>query len=299
MAKYIFLLPILLISLVACSNKKKYQDEIKQLEESLSQEVVSEKARELQAAYLSYVDEFPEDTLINSRYLYRSAGLSYRMREVSEALSAIHQALDHYYPSDNTPNNALLLAQIYQADLRKEQVAYTILQGMELSFPGTSEQAKLELPDQLPEVFERLDALRKQIFDERTFAIDFPLANDYITSIEEFARVAPRHPQSPELLFKAAEIARSIQTYQKAIELFDWLENRYVGHEREAQALFLKAFTLDDGLRDYDAARLAYQEFIEKYPNDAFADDARFSLKNLGKNVEDLINEFEQQKVEE
>lgn len=299
MGKYIFFLLSLSICLSACSPQKQYQQEIEQLEESLSQEVDADKASELQAAYLAYVERFPKDTLLNGRYLYRSAGLSYRMQDTPAALSAIHRALENYYASDNTLNNALLLATLYRDELQKNRVAYTILQGIKLAFAEAADEKDLNLPSNIPGVFARLDTLRRQIFDESTYAINFPVANDYITAVEEFARVAPEHPQTPELLFKAAEIARSIQTYQKAIDLFDWLEDRYPGHQREAQALFLKAFTLDDGMKDYESAKRAYEIFIEQYPDDPFADDARFSLKNLGKDVEELINEFEQREADQ
>lgn len=286
---------LVLISISACQQKKQYQKTINQLEEELSEESNGEKARELQTAYLNYVEQFPEDTMLNSRYLYRLAGLSYRLQELPTALNAAHQALEEYYTADNTPNNALLLARLYQDELRKPAVAYTIVQALQLGFSGAEVTAGFVLPSNLPDVFNRLDTLRSNIFNESTYAINFPLANDYITSIEEFSRVAPLHPQAPDLLFKAAEIARSIQTYQKAIDLFDWLESRYPGHARESQALFLRAFTLDDGLQDYEAAKTAYEKFIEKYPDDPFADDAHFSLDNLGKDVEELINEFEAQ----
>lgn len=286
---------LVLVSCSACQPKKQYQETIKQLEEDLSAESSGEKASALQAAYLDYVEQFPEDTMLNSRYLYRLAGLSYRLQDIPTALSATHQALEDYYPAENTPNNAILLARLYQDELRKPALAYTIVQALELSFADAQVIKDFVLPANLPDVFSRLDTLRSNIFNESTYAINFPLANDYITSVEEFSRVAPQHSRTPELLFKAAEIARSIQTYQKAIDLFNWLETRHPGHEREAQALFLKAFTLDDGLRAYEAAKLAYEQFIEKYPNDPFADDARFSLDNLGKDVEELINQFEAQ----
>jgi TolA-binding protein len=129
--------------------------------------------------------------------------------------------------------------------------------------------------------------------------VNFPLANDYVISIEEFSRVAPRHPQTPDLLLKAAEMARGIKTYQKAIELFDRLISNYPGHPKGPQALFMKAFTLDDGLQDIEAARSAYMLFLEKYPNDDFADDARFSLDNLGKDINELIDQFETEAIDQ
>ena len=62
--------------------------------------------------------------------------------------------------------------------------------------------------------------------------------------------------------------------------------------------MFLIAFTLDDGLKQFDEAKIAYEAFIGKYPNDPFADDAQFSLNNLGKDINELIDQFSEEAQE-
>ena len=57
--------------------------------------------------------------------------------------------------------------------------------------------------------------------------------------------------------------------------------------------MFLKAFILEDNLKNIDAAEQAYQSFIDKYPNHHFADDAQFSLNNLGKTDAEIQQELE------
>lgn len=290
MVRTLSLLLMLTFGLFSCSQQNTLQQKIAKLEDQLEKEEQPEIADELRNAYESYVKDYPNDTLMNGRYLYRSAALAYRMQDYSKAIEDIHVALENYHSSDNTLNNATFLGDLYQKDLRKTEVANTIWQAIALTFPEGNPQ----LPNNIPNVYARLDTMRNQIFDDGSFSINFQLANDYLLSVEEFVRVAPQDPKSSTLLYNAAEIARSIQIYQKAIELFDWLEAKYPGHEKEAQAMFLKAFTLDDGLKDYEGARKAYEAFIEKYPDNPFADDARYSIDNLGKDVNELINEFEQ-----
>ena len=293
--RYLLLILILSGSLFSCSQKKSFQQKISKLETQIEANEDSERATELKDTYLSYVTSFPGDTVLNNRYLYRAAGLAYRMQDYSGAIDYIHQSLEDYPNGDNSLNNALFLANLYQKDLRKPQVAYTILQAIELAFPNGLENSDQSLPGNIDNVFTRLDTMRNQIFDEASYSINFQLANDYLLAIEEFVRVAPQQSEAPTLLYNAAEIARSIQTYNKALELFNWLEAEYEGHTKEAQAMFLKAFTLDDGLKQYDEARKAYEDFIEKYPDNPFADDARFSIQNLGKDVNELIDGFEEE----
>ena len=55
----------------------------------------------------------------------------------------------------------------------------------------------------------------------------------------------------------------------------------------------------ENNLGDLNAAKSIYEQFLEKYPDDEFADDAAVSIKNLGKTPEELIKEFEEQAKEE
>jgi inosine/xanthosine triphosphate pyrophosphatase family protein len=40
---------------------------------------------------------------------------------------------------------------------------------------------------------------------------------------------------------------------------------------------------------------MIYELFLQKYPDNDFADDARISIENLGKTPEELIKQFEEQ----
>ena len=55
------------------------------------------------------------------------------------------------------------------------------------------------------------------------------------------------------------------------------------------------AFTLDNDLQRHEEAKELYESFLEKYPDDDFADDTQFLLQNLGKTDEEIIQSFEGQ----
>lgn len=59
--------------------------------------------------------------------------------------------------------------------------------------------------------------------------------------------------------------------------------------------MFLKAFVLENQAQKYDQAKEVYEEFILLYPGHVMADDARYSIENMGKTPEELIEEFERQ----
>lgn len=108
-----------------------------------------------------------------------------------------------------------------------------------------------------------------------------------------FAEAFPKDSLSVGYLSKAGEIAGILHQYDQAIAIFDKIQKNYPDSKAAASAMFMKAFTLDNELKKLDEAKAAYEAFIQKYPNDAFTDDAQYLLKNLGKSPEELIKEFE------
>lgn len=280
--------------LFRCAPQQSDQEVITKLENELAQGEDNDLAKELVQNYLTYTSKFPEDIDLNGRYLYRAAALEYRMGNYAEAIKNLQKALKDYYESSNSANSAALLAGIYKDKLRNIPVATSIYQGIQIAFPD-SISSQFNFPANLPAVAVRLDSLRQGIFDEQTYGVNFQVANDYISSVESFALVAPEDSSTPALLFKAGEVARSIQTFGKAVKLLQWLHERYPNSEKDAQAMFLIAFTLDDGLKQFEEAKVAYEAFIAKYPNDPFADDAQFSLNNLGKDINELIDQFSEE----
>ncbi len=109
-----------------------------------------------------------------------------------------------------------------------------------------------------------------------------------------YADAFPTDSLSVKYLSKAGETARLLRQFDKALEIFGKIEKNYPDSREAAAAMFMKAFTLDNDLKKLEEAKLAYEAFLQKYPNDEFADDAQFLLKNLGKSPEEIIKGFEQ-----
>ena len=115
---------------------------------------------------------------------------------------------------------------------------------------------------------------------------------DYQTAAEVRALIQPDE-ESVKKLLSAGETARTIKEYPKAISYFDMVLNKYPNMKGASQALFLKAFTMDNDLKQVERAKALYEDFLQKYPDDAFADDVEFLLKNLGATNEEIIKQFE------
>ncbi len=125
-------------------------------------------------------------------------------------------------------------------------------------------------------------------------------AKDYIELSETYALVSPRDKDAGSQLIKAGNTAKNIKGYgAKAVELYDWFLAKQPDHPKAGQALFLKAFTYDNELKEPVTAEKLYKEFIEKYPDDDFVDDAELLLKNIGKTDQEFYESIVKQKNKE
>ena len=290
----LFLISAALLAQSCQSDKQKLQQEIAQMETQLEAASSTELANNLIDKYLAYVAAYPEDADTDARFLYRAAGVNYRQGRYQMAADLLEQALKDYYASENTPASALLLGTILKENLKKTEAATTVFQSIKQAFPGF-EEAKTEtdqLDPSLPAISQRMGALLQQLSSDSLGRVNFQAANDYILNCEMLAVVQPNAEESPQLLYKAGEVAGSIGAYEKAIDLFDWIYNKYPDYEKAPLALFMKAFTLDNNMKNIDAARPVYEEFLAKYPDNDFARDAKILLENLGKSDEEIFNSF-------
>lgn len=121
----------------------------------------------------------------------------------------------------------------------------------------------------------------------RELAYNLQLA--YMGFVDKF----PNDSASPGYAFKAANISMKMGWGQSAIEYLDKYLAKFPNDKQVPEAMFYKAYIYDNQLNDDAKAGVAYNAFLEKFPNHAFSADAKASIKNLGKSDEELIREFE------
>jgi outer membrane protein assembly factor BamD (BamD/ComL family) len=125
-------------------------------------------------------------------------------------------------------------------------------------------------------------------------SFDSVKANKLITDYELFASGFKEDTMSPEYLFRAADLYRSLRKPTQSLLLHDRIINEFSNSSRAPYSLFLKGFLYENDINDLNKAKDMYESFLEKYPNHQLADDVRFSLRNLGKSPEELIKLFEE-----
>ncbi|MDF1866608.1 MAG: tetratricopeptide repeat protein [Saprospiraceae bacterium] len=296
MKQSIFFL-FLLVFMVACSSDKEGSEgsdpAIEVLEKEVEAEPNAENSKALLDKYSEFVAANPESHDVNSRYLYRAASLQYRMNRFSGAINLLKQALKDHYTGDNTANNVLLLGSIFKEKLNNEEGASTTYQCFIEAFPNNEKTASVKADyGNLPDFETRLLSLGNKLMNDSTHRIDYRVANDFVNVCELHALILPNDGKAGDYLHKAGETARSIRSFDKALNFYDWICTKYPEHPKAPQALFLQAFTYDNDKKDIEKARTLYTAFLEKYPNDDFADDTKFLLDNLGKDDEEIIQSF-------
>lgn len=140
---------------------------------------------------------------------------------------------------------------------------------------------------------EKINELEEEIFGTKEGVPDMRKAHDLLNLYVAYVDAYPKDSVAPDLLFKASDISMNIASPTRTISLFNRLLQQYPDYKNIPTIMFLKGFVYEDQMQDYTNARKSYMDFLDKYPNSEFADDAIISLKNLGKTPEELIKEFE------
>jgi TolA-binding protein len=137
--------------------------------------------------------------------------------------------------------------------------------------------------------------LEKELFDEEVIFTEegkqkaLKLSQLYITYADE----NPLDTLSATYLFKAADITMNMGSAAKAIELYNRVIYSYPDFRKAPECLFLVAYIYENNFANYGKAKELYEQFIQLYPENEFADDASISIENMGKSPEELIKEFE------
>jgi outer membrane protein assembly factor BamD (BamD/ComL family) len=78
------------------------------------------------------------------------------------------------------------------------------------------------------------------------------------------------------------------EQWSEAEKNFQKIINDYPNGTYGSKSLFMVGFLNANYMKNYGKAEKYYKEFLEKYPEHDLADDARYELENLGKDINDL-----------
>ncbi len=291
---------VVLIFLAACmmacqGPAENLEEEIARLEKKVKPPYQLAQVNELVQAYQDYVSTYPDRDNENAEMLQKGASVLLKAGQAPRAVSLLQMAIKDHPDAPSTFDNILLLGQTYKNQLDNENLTAAVFQSAAIRYPE-EEKFKQHIQQSWPPLLSRLERIKNQVADTSGRQVNYSMVNDFINGCSAYAMILPEAEKTPDLLFQAGQLAHQTQTYNKALELMDWLYFEYPEHEKAADALFLSGYILDSELKRFDEAKIKYQTFLEQYPDNEFAETTQFLLDNLGVPAEEIIKRFEEEK---
>jgi|GEM_PF-1205818 len=151
--------------------------------------------------------------------------------------------------------------------------------------PATREDlAKIEL--------ESIALMEDKVFGDSLEVAELTLAFDLATRMALFADSFPEHPKAGNMLFRSADLCQGLNQGSLSIKRFERFRRNFPKDSLVADALFMEGHVAETILTDTALAKRKYNEFIGLYPSHPFAPGAKFSLDNMGKTEEEMIQDL-------
>ncbi len=265
---------------------------ISDLQKEVNENPTKENRNALATAFLAEIKKDVKNPN-NSTLMHNAIQLFIQNENYNKAISLLKQTIHLEYGGANSPADVLQLANVNEK-MGKSNYATAIYAAYLKAFPNAKNKAEVEakMKGQQFEIGAALKALVKKMSDPKTNKVNADVAKDYIEICTLNALVNPNDKTNAGYLHKAAEVARSLRMFPKAIQFYEWIRQQYADTPEAPKALFMEAFTFDEKLKNKDKARELYKLFLKQFPKDEFADDTQFLLDNLDKSNEDIIKKF-------
>jgi tetratricopeptide (TPR) repeat protein len=291
---YTLLTALVLSMLTACTSEPKQTDtEPTALDESLTKAKLPRKYSDM----LRYMAQNPDDIKKNGSYTNLVATHYIQSGVPKKAIEVLKRGIINYRKSSNTGANIFLLLDALKSDPAKKQDYINFAQSLKMGSDLVGlDKYTVDIPKDEPSMEAKITEIQTNLTDSSTGRLDLIKVNEFVDAIEYFVIANPNNSESPKYLKIAAEVVNSIKVYPRAIQFYDWILSSFPNSKEAPQALFMKGFTLDDGMNNKKAAKPVYEEFLSKYPNNDFADDTKFLLENINKSDEEIIKQFDSKK---
>tara|TARA_R110002050_G_scaffold110013_1_gene221889 strand:+ start:4251 stop:4778 length:528 start_codon:yes stop_codon:yes gene_type:complete len=142
----------------------------------------------------------------------------------------------------------------------------------------------------------RIEALEGELRSKER--MDTVIGNALIKEYDVFVAGHPKDSMSAVYLFKKAEVLKATQGKEnEAIEAYKAVYRNYAYHQKAAESMLALALFYEE-MRSKDLAAATYKKFIDTYPSNVLADNARQLLDLLENTVETEIQMVQKWKEE-
>ncbi len=140
----------------------------------------------------------------------------------------------------------------------------------------------------------KIDSLEAGLFTDSEAKADVRQGMALVRAYAKYYQNSAKDSLAIEMLFKAGEVSMGIGQGNLAVKYFETITKDHSDFSKAPEAMFLCGFCSETLMADTAKAKLYYEKFIEAYPNHKLAEDAQFSIQNMGMSDEDLIKLFQE-----
>lgn len=115
------------------------------------------------------------------------------------------------------------------------------------------------------------------------------ISRNQLTLCEQYIEKYDTAQNAAIVLAYGAKAARASQQHEKAVKMYSRIINSYPAYPEMAEVMFLKAFILDQEIKQKDRAKEAYTALMTKYPEHPFSKDAEVLVSQLYMSDEEMI----------
>ena len=295
-----FLLIVLFAVVISCKTDKVYtfeNENVQKFYTKYKSDPTEQNARLFSASAIQYLSTTP-DALNKKDLLDEGLAVSKKHNITSGQITFLIILIRDYQGEKETPDRIFELASVMKTG-NKEAAVNTLLHSFinsNKNHPKVKE-AKEMMTAEISDIDDYILQIGEKIFDDPDeTGVNRDNSLFYVDACEAYALANPNNVGSPEFLYKASEIARTLRTFPKALSLYDWIIQKYPNYEKTPTTLFLKGFLLENEFQDIEAAKIIYIEFKTKYPNHQLADDVDFLIENIGKSDEEIMEIIEKRR---
>lgn len=123
---------------------------------------------------------------------------------------------------------------------------------------------------------------------ESAIGADPEVADKLTKMYVDFADKYPADTLAPEYLMKAGEVQSNVLHTDRAVELYDRVISKYPEFEDVQMCYFLKGNAYELNCQ-YDKAKAAYEDYLDKYPTHFMAEQTRKMLPFIGMSPEEMF----------
>jgi len=141
------------------------------------------------------------------------------------------------------------------------------------------------------ESISQIEQMEKDLFSKMEVPND-SLADVLITAYETFNMDYKDHELAPEFLFRAANLARSFNEFDRAMGHYQTILNQHTDYQNIIETKFMIAFMYDNDLKDKKKAEEVYKSIAAEYPEHIFGREASKRLETLHMTDQEMLDYF-------